>query len=156
MISFNTDRFRFDLRAAAILIRGGYVLLHRVETDTFWSLPGGRVELGEEATHAVAREMREELGVASEVERLLFAVENFFENEGKPHHELGLYFAISVPDDSHIVDVNRDHIGMEDTKRLVFRWFRRRELGNVELYPEFLREALQEDFPGIKHIVQRG
>lgn len=156
MISFDIAQYRFDLRAVAVAVRGDYVLLHRVETDTFWSLPGGRVEVGEEAAHAVVREIQEELGVATTVDGLLFAVENFFEGDGKPHHEIGFYFAVSLPDDSPVVDVKREHIGTESTHRLVFRWFRRQELPEIDLYPAFLRKALQENHSGIRHFVQHG
>ncbi|MFS8975850.1 NUDIX hydrolase [Cupriavidus necator] len=156
MISFDIAQYRFDLRAVAVAVRGDYVLLHRVETDSFWSLPGGRVEPGEEAAHAVVREVQEELGVATTVDGLLFAVENFFEGEGKPHHEIGFYFAVSLPDDSPVVDVTREHIGVESTQRLIFRWFPRHDLPKLDLHPAFLRKALQENDAGIKHFVQHG
>ncbi|WP_395848191.1 hypothetical protein [Cystobacter fuscus] len=49
MLSFDTPTHRFHLRAAAVIRQGPRVLLHRLETDTFWALPGGRVEPGVEA-----------------------------------------------------------------------------------------------------------
>lgn len=156
MISFDMGQCRFDLRAAAVAVRGDYVLLHRVETDTFRSLPGERVEPGEEAGHAIAREMKEELGVTVTVDGLLFAVENFFDGDDKPHHEIGFYFAVSLPDDSPVNDVTTEHIGTEATQRLVFRWFRRDELPQLDLHPAFLREALQLDDHAVRHFVQHG
>ena len=44
MIFFDADSRRFNLRAAAIVLNGSQVLLHRLEGDAFWSFPGGRVE----------------------------------------------------------------------------------------------------------------
>jgi ADP-ribose pyrophosphatase YjhB (NUDIX family) len=81
---------QFDVRAAALLLDGERVLLHRLDGDTSWALPGGRVHLGE-AADQVRREMREELGVAVAVTRLLWIVESFFEHRGRTHHELGFY-----------------------------------------------------------------
>ena len=61
MISFDFGSHKFQVRAAAIFIWRSSVLLHRLEDDSFWALPGGRVEPGENAAETVVREMREEL-----------------------------------------------------------------------------------------------
>jgi hypothetical protein len=60
MISFDAGTHRFNLRAAAVIFQGAYVLQHRVDGDDFWSLPGGRVEPGEDAAKTAIREMLEE------------------------------------------------------------------------------------------------
>jgi hypothetical protein len=53
MISFDAGTRRFNLRAAAIVLNGSQVLLHRLEGDAFWTFPGGRVDGGELASAAV-------------------------------------------------------------------------------------------------------
>ena len=60
MISFDTAACRFQLRAAAVFLDEGHVLLHRLDGDPVWALPGGRVDPGEHAAAAVVREMQEE------------------------------------------------------------------------------------------------
>ncbi|HKY31212.1 MAG TPA: (deoxy)nucleoside triphosphate pyrophosphohydrolase [Candidatus Polarisedimenticolia bacterium] len=56
---------------AAIVIREGRLLLARrpagVHLEHHWELPGGKVEPGESPRAALAREVREELGVGSRV-----------------------------------------------------------------------------------------
>jgi ADP-ribose pyrophosphatase YjhB (NUDIX family) len=76
MISFDSGGNRFNFRAAGVAARpsDGRFLLHRTVRDPFWTLPGGRCELGETGAEALAREMREELGVAVQVGRLLFVL----------------------------------------------------------------------------------
>ncbi|OUM03252.1 hypothetical protein A8M77_06220 [Variovorax sp. JS1663] len=39
MISFDAHTHRFNLRAAAVVLHEGAVLLHRIEGDDFWSMP---------------------------------------------------------------------------------------------------------------------
>lgn len=57
------------LIAAALILRGGKVLLERrapagvVGVDGMWDLPGGKVECGETPQEAIIREIREELGL---------------------------------------------------------------------------------------------
>ncbi|MGH2517731.1 MAG: NUDIX hydrolase [Ktedonobacterales bacterium] len=114
---------RFLYRVAGVAFYEGHVLLHRAESDAFWSLPGGRCELLEPSTVALRRELREELGTAVEVERLLLVVENFFTLDGLPHHELGLYYQMVLPTDSPLLDIESEHRGDEVGLSLVFRWY---------------------------------
>lgn len=78
MIRFDQGDHRFNFRAVGVAVYHDKVLLHQAEGDSFWSLPGGRVEFGEAAEQTLLREMREELDVEVEIVRLLWLVENFF------------------------------------------------------------------------------
>ena len=62
-----------DLRLAAyaVCIEDGRVLLARHAPTNTWTLPGGRVEHGEDPSDAVTREVAEETGYDAVVERLL-------------------------------------------------------------------------------------
>jgi len=57
--------------AAIITNAEGHVLLQRRSDNGLWGLPGGSVEIGESVTTAIVREVREETGLAVEVERLV-------------------------------------------------------------------------------------
>ncbi|MEW2428777.1 NUDIX domain-containing protein [Micromonospora sp. NPDC047644] len=64
----------FRLAAYAVCIDEGRVLLARHVSptgDTHWTLPGGKVEQAEDPFDAVVREVAEETGCVSVVERLL-------------------------------------------------------------------------------------
>jgi ADP-ribose pyrophosphatase YjhB (NUDIX family) len=156
MVSFEIDRLRFHLRAAAVIVENEWVLLHRLEGDSIWALPGGRVNPGETASMAVARELMEETDQAVEVADLLFVVENFFVSGETSHHEVGLYFRSVLPSASPLRDRSRSHTGIEGSAKLEFRWFLRSELEPVNLRPAFLRQALSERRLGFRHVVQRG
>ncbi len=66
MISFQEGSHRFQCHVAAIVLDAGQLLLHRVLGDAFWTLPGGRVNVGESAQAALCREFEEELGTSIE------------------------------------------------------------------------------------------
>lgn len=155
MVSFRTGGHRFNLRAAAVIIEDGYALLHRLEDEPVWALPGGRVELGESAVSAVIREMLEETNEHIEGCELLFVVENFFEYDGTSQHEVGLYFRSTLQPGSRLHDKTVSHQGTEDGKALEFRWFQLTELEGVNLHPAFLRDALVALPDAVRHVVQR-
>ncbi|SHE29108.1 ADP-ribose pyrophosphatase YjhB, NUDIX family [Lampropedia hyalina DSM 16112] len=132
MISFDIGNHKFQLRAAAVIVENGYALLHRLEGDPIWALPGGRVEPGEAAASTVVREMLEETGEHLECGGLLFVVENFFEYNGKLQHEVGLYFRSALRPESHLRNKTISHQGIESDKTLEFRWFQLDELERVK------------------------
>jgi len=142
MISFHRDGRRFHFRAGAIALHHEHVLLHRLEGDEFWAVPGGRVEMGEQASNAIEREFHEELGLSVHCGPLLCVGENFFEYQGEPHHEVGLYFAIQLPPDSSIQRLDVVHVGVEGHRRLEFKWFAQRELETIDFRPLALRAML--------------
>ena len=87
----------FVLRVAGLALSGDRVLLHRSVLDDFWSLPGGRINIGETTESALIREMLEETDIEVGVSRLLWTAENFFEYRGVSFHELGLYYLMTLP-----------------------------------------------------------
>jgi ADP-ribose pyrophosphatase YjhB (NUDIX family) len=147
---------RIQLRAAAVVIHERFVLLHRREGDTFWALPGGRIEHGEDARGALVREMKEELSESVDCGELLYVVENFFSHAGQPHHEVGLYFRAQFNAASPLLNKSKRHCGVEDLKRLEFQWFAQDALRALDLRPAFLREAIAQPVHSFQHVVQRG
>lgn len=142
MISVRIGSHRFHYRAAAVVRESGHLLLHRLDGDGFWALPGGRVNVGEQAQEAVKREFIEELNLPVECGPLICIGENFFEYEGEPHHEIGLYFAAKLQDGSALLDQSRVHFGVETGRRLVFKWFPFIELPNIDMRPVALQAAI--------------
>ena len=154
MISFDIQGHTFHLRAAAVVIEDGWALLHRLKGDAIWALPGGRVDAGEQAASAVVREMMEEADEQVECGELLYVIENFFEHNDSPQHEIGLYFRTVLPPGSRLRDKTRSHAGTEGAKALEFRWFQLAELAQVNLHPALLRAALAAAAAPARHLVQ--
>jgi ADP-ribose pyrophosphatase YjhB (NUDIX family) len=143
MISFDVSGGRFNYRTAAVVVHEEHVLLCREANGDFWCLPGGRCEMMESSYQAVRRELREELEAEGIVERLLWVVENFFDFGGRRFHEIGLYFLVSLPADSPLLDTSRlvafrEEVGID----LEARWWSLTEVPALDLKPALLRTGL--------------
>ena len=153
MITFDKGNLRFSYRVAGVAIHDGKVLVQEPLNGSFCFLPGGRAELQESASETLRREMQEELHVDVTVGRLLWVVENFFEHGDKTFHELGLYFLMTFPDDSPVVDTSKTFAVQEGHHQYVFQWRALDSLGSIQIYPSFLQTALQSLPDGTGHIV---
>lgn len=143
MISFLTDNYHFHYRAAAVVIDDGQVLLKRWEGNMNWALPGGKVKPGEQARDTILRFFDEEWGELVECGDLLCVGENFFELMGKLHHEIGLYFAVSLPSSSRIMKKNCYYrSGYHGDGPMEFDWFDLSELAITDLRPSVLQSGL--------------
>ena len=95
--------------------------------------------------------MREEIGEEARVERLLWTVESLFLWQGRPQHELGLYFLMSFPEGSRAYSDTFG--GNEEGVGLFFEWHRIQDLDALTVYPTFLRTCLRALSAAPEHIV---
>jgi len=156
VIRFDRDGYCFNYRVAAVAIHDQRILLHRADYDSFWTLPGGRAELGESAEDTIRREMREEISTDVNVRRLLWLVENFFEYDGLKYHEVALYFLTDFPAESRPLTQSTFESRDGET-RLTFQWFpiERDALAALPLVPSFLPAGLQDLPASVTHVVHR-
>ena len=156
MIQFEQHGRRFNYRVAGVAIHDGMVLLHRAASEPFWTLPGGRAEIGEVAEDTIRREMREELSTDVEVLRLLWFVENFFDYDAVSHHEIGLYFLIRFPPGCRPL-ADGEFEATDGNTRLQFRWcpVREQALAGLPVLPSFLASGLGQLPQSVSHIVHR-
>jgi ADP-ribose pyrophosphatase YjhB (NUDIX family) len=146
-ISWRAPDGTFNLRVAAVIARGGKILLCTVGSLGYWFLPGGRVRLGESAGVALARELAEELGHELPPGKLALIVENLFA-DGALQHEVGLYYDVAWPD--ALADDDLDG-GIEPGH--MFRWVPISELGSVRFEPAGLIPILQDQGDTLRHVV---
>lgn len=146
-ISWSGPAGTFNLRVAAVIIRGDQVLLCTVDTLDYWFLPGGRIRLGEPSGAALAREMAEELGHDLPGAKLALVVENIFDKQSL-QHEIGLYYRIAWPD---ALDPGDLHGGSEPGH--TFRWAPVRELGDLDFRPAGIAAILPDLGDALRHVV---
>jgi 8-oxo-dGTP pyrophosphatase MutT (NUDIX family) len=150
------DPWRFNYRIVGVCIDAGRVLVHQAPGDPFWTLPGGRAELGESASQTLAREMQEELGLGVTVGRPLWLVENFFELDGRRYHEIALYFSMTLPEDAALLRATEPFSGREADTLLWFRWVEIDPaiLAALPLLPALLHTRLVAPPVALEHLVE--
>jgi ADP-ribose pyrophosphatase YjhB (NUDIX family) len=155
MITYPGKRAKFNFRVAGVAFdpSGERVLIHRGPNDPFWTLPGGRVELMESAADALKREMQEELSVEVMIERLLWVVENFFEYNSSPWHEIAFYFVFTFPPACPLYAHHGPFVGYEEGVNLIYLWHDLATISQVNILPSFLRTSLTSLPPSVEHIV---
>ena len=127
------------LLARAVIRRGDRVLLVRADGNAHTFLPGGHVEEGEGLEGCLRRELREELGIESRVERYLGTVEHRWRREGTPQYELNHCFAVAAP----ALPANEAPAAQEGY--LSFEWASVEALEEAHLAPAPLRRLLHPD-----------
>ena len=154
MVSFDTAVGHFHLRAVAVCWRDDYLLVHQAVGDTFWSLPGGRVDLGEASATTIVREMREELLVTAQVGALLATIEVIDQRpQGGLFHEVGFYYAVTLPD---LAWQEAPFRGPEAHNPVDFWWCPRAQLADVAMLPQSVKTVFMQGDGGYRHIVETG
>jgi len=136
--------------ALGVFRKDGQILVYEgfdtVKRETFYRPLGGAIRFGEYGRQALARELREELGVEITNLRYLGLSENIFTCDGQRGHEIVLIYVADVADKT--VYERERLIGHEDDgSPIQVVWkplesFQRRE---APLYPDGLLELLLAD-----------
>ncbi len=139
------------LAVAAVRRDDGALLVQRGSDArrglTFHRLVGGGIEFGESAAEAVVREFAEELGARLREVRLLAWLENRFELEGAPGHEL---VAVHTGTLTQRRLLERDDLGPIPGTSSTAHWVPAREVlhGPRPLFPEALVPLLEDWLDG--------
>ena len=138
MISVDIDDNRFNFRVAGIAIKENKIMLNKVKEQDYWFIPGGRIEGGEDSKNAIRREMKEKIDQNIIIEKYMFTIENFFQENDKKYHELGIYYHINVPEIwDGIKTINEAGTIIE------YKWIDIDSLNNINVYPEIIKQIVK-------------
>ena len=114
---------------------------------------GGAVHLGETSADCVVREVREEAGLETKVDRLSVVTENFFKGkdgvfDGRDCHVLEFYYILNIENVNGLKKVT------DDGEELC--WIPVDEVKNAEIKPSFIPERIEEilESRSILHIIE--
>ena len=155
MVHYKNEGCTFYHRTVGVFLNRGRVLLHQIDDNPYWSLPGGRGEEMESSRTGIMREMQEELGVNVTIERMLWAVENFYHRKDVDHHEIGFYYLLSLPEDHELYQRQGPFPGEEPAVPVQFQWHSLEALKDMRIFPAFLPEKLDNLSGEIEHLVNR-
>ena len=141
MITVNMNNGKFNFRVAGLIIDNERLLVHKLKSDDFWALPGGRVEFMENTEDSIIREMKEELNIVVKVERLLWIGEQFFTLYDERFHEICYYYLL-VTDDANLKKDKDVFEIIEDGRIFEFKWMTSSELNDEVFYPVIIKDKI--------------
>ena len=151
MIMSSNNGLTFMYRVGGIAVHNERLLVEHDSEHRFCFVPGGRVEYGENAMQALAREVREELGEEATIGRLALVTDNLFELDERQYQEMALYFLIEFAPGATVLERDGTFEGSESGT--IFQWIPLDAVDQANLFPTFLQSRVKAIPPTIEYIV---
>ena len=138
-------RPRFYLRARAVIVFRGQILLAHAKGASNTFLPGGHIDVGESIPDETARDLNDDIGLRgclkSQIDEYLSVVEHRYIIDGRYHFELDHVFSVFLPilKDSHEISSLEEH--------LEFMWADPEKMSEPNLQPSPLASLLAQPRP---------
>jgi 8-oxo-dGTP diphosphatase len=127
----NEQHFQGKVATKAIIVKDGKILLVRDHRNPdLWELPGGRINVGESITTALEREIMEELGVAINVEAVVYSEQLIHTGDGTPH--FFIICKVTLADEKQTFNVPSEELAE-------IKWVDRNNIGELKIYGDQLR-----------------
>ena len=125
------DNKKLNIRACALIIHNNKLLVHNNINENHVALVGGRVKIGESSEDTLKREIKEEMGKEIEILEYVSTIENFFDADDMPYHEIMFVYRVDFKDDADkkIIDSIKN---IEGEDELRYDWI---DLDKIEQYP---------------------
>jgi len=144
---FKNGDGNFSLRAAALIIEKGQILLAKSNRHDCFYTVGGGINQNEASDKAILRECYEETGYRFEIDRLVFVQERFYTLESMPHHEVTFFYLMKKNSFELCSGVNTD------SKNEHLYWIPIEKLESISIAPNFLCKELKDIPAQVTHII---
>jgi ADP-ribose pyrophosphatase YjhB (NUDIX family) len=144
------DGYKFNYRTAAFILHDNKLLMHKSENGDYYTLPGGRVKIGENSMDGIKREISEEINKEINIFGTAAIIENIFDFDKYLFHEILFVHNIKFVDEDLY---KRETIhGREGEKELEFTWV---DVDNpdLDIKPICLKKLLQKENLQTQYII---
>lgn len=147
---FSGETYSCGVRVAGVWVRQGCILLQREENGQEYAVPGGHIRIGETLEDGLKREWMEETGLAIRCQRMLWTEECFWEWKGKLTHSLTFYYRIDLEKETALPCDMQLH-AHKDNSRILLEWVPVEKVGELVVYPEFLKTEIHRLQESVQH-----
>ena len=150
-LTLDVEDYKLNIRSAGVIIHNNKILTHKNVNKNHYSLPGGRVEIGENSEETVIRELHEELEKNTVITGDIATIENFFEMDNKKYHEIYFVHKVEfVNGEDQIIDYTLHN--KEGKEYLQYEWLDLNKIDEYNILPKCIKSILKsKQFP--MHII---
>ena len=155
-IKLEAENFKLKVRANAVIVHEGKLLVCKMNDNGFWCCPGGHIHLGEDSKAAVLRETYEEVEIKFDDAKPLLVMESFFNGKNeKRFHEISFYYLMQgeIPEEK-LIDYSYDEKDEGKIVHFEFKWIDIKDLDSIDIRPVDLKETLKSGDLELKHIIR--
>ena len=156
-LKIKTETEEFHGRTCGIIKQENKFLIMRVNKTSYFHIPGGHIEIGEDSKEAVIREIKEEIGCDVQESNLFVIQENFWIRNNIKCYGIEFYYIIKPKQRLQMIDCEKVEIDKGEEKLLELKWVTSEELKDIDLRPTNIRDMLinGDYLKGLAHIVKR-
>ena len=137
------DNKKLNIRACALIIHNNKLLVHNNINENHVALVGGRVKIGESSEDTLKREIKEEMGKEIEILEYVSTIENFFDADDMPYHEIMFVYRVDFKDDADkkIIDSIKNTEGEDELR---YDWIDIDKIEQYPLKPQILKRMIKK------------
>ena len=106
-LKIKTETEEFHGRTCGIIKQENKFLIMRVNKTSYFHIPGGHIEIGEDSKEAVIREIKEEIGCDVQEANFFVIQENFWIRNNRKCHGIEFYYIIKPKQQLQIKDYEK-------------------------------------------------